>query len=86
MLEGHVGDGQLNQAVGCLASIDGLAVNEEERSIGIPVGADAAVSLELLQRLQTSGISITDFQLRRPTLDDVFLTLTGATTHEELPA
>jgi daunorubicin resistance ABC transporter ATP-binding subunit len=86
VLEVHIGVGELSRAVDCLGSIAGLAINEEERSIGIPVGADAAVSLELLQRLQAGGISITDFQLRRPTLDDVFLTLTGAPTHEEVPA
>lgn len=83
VLEVHVGDGDLDQAIECLTPIDGLAVNAEERSIGIPVGTGAAPSLEMLQRLQKSGVSITDFQLRRPTLDDVFLTLTGSTTQQE---
>ena len=84
VLEVHVGDP--GQAVECLGSIDGLVVDEEVRSIGVPVGADAAASLEVLQRLQACGVSIEDFQLRRPTLDDVFLALTGATTHEDAPA
>lgn len=34
--------------------------------------------LDLLRRLQDRGLSISDFQLRRPTLNDVFLTLTGS--------
>jgi len=86
VLEVHIGEGQMDQAIGCLASIDGLNVDEEQRSISIPVGSDAAVSLEVLQRLQADSISIADFQLRRPTLDDVFLALTGeATRSEEVP-
>lgn len=86
VLEVHVGDGGLSRAIECLASIEGIAVNEGEQSIGIPVGSDAAVSLDLLQRLRAGGVSIVDFQLRRPTLDDVFLALTGATASEEVPA
>jgi hypothetical protein len=34
-----------------------------------------------LRALQDAGVAVTEFQLRRPTLDDVFLTLT-----EEQPA
>ena len=84
VLEVHVGDGELGQAVDCLGSIEGLTINDDEGSIGIPVSTDAAASLELLQRLQSCSVSVADFQLRRPTLDDVFLALTGATTHEEV--
>lgn len=87
VLEVHVDAGELGRAVECLQSIGGLAIDEEERSIGVPVAAGAAASLEVLQRLQAGGVSITDFQLRRPTLDDVFLALTGAATQqEEVPA
>ena len=87
VLEIHVGDGELNQAADCLASIDDLTISKADGSIGVPVGADAAASLDVLQRLQAGSVSIVDFQLRRPTLDDVFLTLTGeATRSEEVPA
>jgi ABC-type uncharacterized transport system ATPase subunit len=40
-------------------------------------------SLDLLRRLQDEGISISDFQLRRPTLDDVFMALTGSPIETE---
>jgi len=87
VLEVHVGDGDLFRALDCLGQIEGLGVNQEEGSVAIPVGDDAAVSLAALQRLQDCGVSISDFQLRRPTLDDVFLALTGSTTdHEEVLA
>ena len=32
---------------------------------------------ELLRRIDEAGIELSDFRLRRPTLDDVFLELTG---------
>ena len=45
--------------------------------IHVPIGDGAGTSLEILRRLDDADIEIADFQLRRPTLDDVFLTLTG---------
>jgi len=45
--------------------------------IGVPVGNGAGGSLEVLRRLDDDGLVLVDFQLRRPTLDDVFLALTG---------
>jgi daunorubicin resistance ABC transporter ATP-binding subunit len=87
VLEVHVGDGELDRAIACVGTIDGLAIDAGVGRIGIPVGNDAAASLDVLHRLQDCGISITDFQLRRPTLDDVFLALTGSTTqHGEVQA
>ena len=45
--------------------------------IHIPIGTGTATSLDTLRALDDAAVAITDFQLRRPTLDDVFLTLTG---------
>lgn len=83
VLEVHVAAGDLDRAVGLVGEVDGLAYDADAGSIGIPVGDDVDRSLELLRRLQDRGISISDFQLRRPTLDDVFLSLTGAPTERE---
>jgi ABC-2 type transport system ATP-binding protein len=33
-----------------------------------------------LRRIDEAGVDIKDFQLRRPTLDDVFLAVTGRAT------
>ncbi|MCP3999205.1 MAG: ATP-binding cassette domain-containing protein [bacterium] len=44
--------------------------------IQIAVGGSTGASLGILRRLDDAGIQLADFQLRRPTLDDVFLTLT----------
>jgi ABC-2 type transport system ATP-binding protein len=53
-------------------------VVEEIRLIRIPVGAEGpTVLLETVRRLDDANISIEDIALHRPTLDDVFLSLTG---------
>jgi len=80
-LESGVGDAQV-----LLASEENVVADVEARRIDIHVGNDADRSLALLRRLQDGGISILKFQLREPTLDDVFLSLTGspATEIEEL--
>jgi ABC-type uncharacterized transport system ATPase subunit len=44
--------------------------------VQIAVADSATTSLAVLRRLDDAGIELADFQLRRPTLDDVFLTLT----------
>ncbi len=61
-----------------IGEIDGVAADVAGRRVGIPVGDGASRSLELLRAIQDGGVAITDFQLRRPTLDDVFLVLTGS--------
>jgi ABC-2 type transport system ATP-binding protein len=40
------------------------------------------VLVEALGRLDAAGIEVLDVSLRRPTLDDVFLSLTGRPTEE----
>ncbi|MCL1601824.1 MAG: ATP-binding cassette domain-containing protein [Actinomycetia bacterium] len=76
-LESGVGDAQE-----LLASEENAVADVEARRIDIHVGNDADRSLALLRRLQDGGISILKFQLREPTLDDVFLSLTGSPSTE----
>jgi ABC-2 type transport system ATP-binding protein len=42
----------------------------------------AGVLMEALRRLDAADVVITDVALRRPTLDDVFLRLTGVHTED----
>ncbi|MBC6460151.1 ATP-binding cassette domain-containing protein [Actinomadura sp. HBU206391] len=44
-----------------------------------PARAGVAVLPEIVRRLDAAGLPLADIMLRRPTLDDVFLTLTGHT-------
>jgi ABC-2 type transport system ATP-binding protein len=51
--------------------------DEHTRRISVPVGTGTASLVEGLRHLDGAGIAVSDVGLRRPTLDDVFLTLTG---------
>jgi ABC-2 type transport system ATP-binding protein len=50
------------------------------RRISVPVGGGSAALVATVRELDRAGIATEDVALRRPTLDDVFLRLTGATT------
>ena len=84
VLEVRVAD--LGQLANVVADIEGVAVDQDRRTVGIPITAGTAQSLDLLRSLQATGAGIEDFQLRRPTLDEVFLTLTGSPTAQDMEA
>jgi ABC-2 type transport system ATP-binding protein len=54
-----------------------VAVDDHSRHLTAPVRGGADVLLETLRRLDAEGVGLLDVALRRPTLDEVFLTLTG---------
>ena len=58
-------------------AVDDPIVNEQTRSLTVPVSGGADVLREALKWLEGSGVTIVDVGLRRPDLDDVFMTLTG---------
>jgi ABC-2 type transport system ATP-binding protein len=72
--EAHVGAAV--ELLGPLAAGE-LTVEEGRRSLVVPVSGGAAVLADALRRLDAAGVRVDDVGLRRPTLDDVFLTLTG---------
>jgi ABC-2 type transport system ATP-binding protein len=47
---------------------------------GMP-GARGAIT-EVVRRLDAAGVAVDDLTVRRPTLDDVFLSLTGRPAEE----
>jgi len=53
------------------------SVHEHTRRITIPAIGGAERLVEIVRQLDDARIHIDDIGLRRPTLDDVFLTLTG---------
>ena len=62
-------------------------VNAERRKLVVPVTNGAQLLAPVVRDLDAAQIPLEDLALRRPTLDDVFLTLTGRTAEEaELPA
>ena len=55
-----------------------VALDEHTRRLTVPAsGGGAAVLVQVVRDLDEVGIVIDDIGLRRPTLDDVFLALTG---------
>ena len=68
-----------------LAAVAGREVSREGEGLSVPV-TESAVMPAAAQRLASEGIDVAEFTLRKPSLDEVFLTLTGkpapATTPE----
>jgi ABC-2 type transport system ATP-binding protein len=66
------------QAVPVMRSIgDGAEPVVDGRAIAVAVTEGPRVLAELVRGLDAAGVTIADLALRRPTLDDVFLRLTG---------
>jgi len=80
VLEVRVADqAQASQALRALAA---LGQGEPQRTgdnglLSLPATASLALVVEAARTLDAAGIAVTDLGLRQPTLDDVFLTLTG---------
>ena len=58
-------------------------VEEQRRTLLIPVSGGVRVLREALRQLEDANIEVDDAGVRRPTLDDVFLTLTGHATEND---
>ncbi len=52
-------------------------LDREQRRISAPVDDRVAAMAGVLRGLEERGIAVADIALRKPTLDDVFLRLTG---------
>jgi len=68
------------QAVLSRLAVGEVVVDEHTRKLTAPVSGGAQVLMAALRQLDTDGVAILDVGVRRPTLDDVFLTLTGRST------
>jgi ABC-2 type transport system ATP-binding protein len=54
------------------------------RRVSVPVSGGTRVLVDALRELDDAGVSVDDVSLQRPTLDDVFLTLTGHAAEDEV--
>jgi ABC-2 type transport system ATP-binding protein len=66
-------------ALGSIAADSPLLVDDVVR---VPVRGRRGAIAEAVRRLDEAGVRIEDIALRRPTLDDVFLSLTGRAAEE----
>lgn len=65
--------------------IDGEAVHDDpaKRSVSVAIDGGAKTVKQVLDKLDDAGVSIEGLSLHKPTLDDVFLALTGHQATEE---
>ncbi|MFJ7942768.1 ATP-binding cassette domain-containing protein [Streptomyces sp. NPDC096354] len=54
-----------------------VTLTQHTRKLTVPVSGGAKLLAEIIRDLDARGVEIDDIGLRRPTLDDVFLSLTG---------
>jgi len=59
-----------------------VEVDERTRTLVAPIAGGAVTLRSLLDDVARAGLTVLDIGLRRPTLDDVFLTLTGHSAEE----
>ncbi len=71
----HEGDAEA--AVAALAGMSDERPASQGPIVSAPLRARTGAIVEAVQRLSEAGVSVDDISIRRPTLDDVFLTLTG---------
>jgi ABC-2 type transport system ATP-binding protein len=64
-------------AIDALAGIATERPSVEDGAIRVPMAGRRGAIAEAIRRLDDAGIAIDDIAVSRPTLDDVFLTLTG---------
>jgi ABC-2 type transport system ATP-binding protein len=81
------GDADVDEA---LAQVRHLATGEphadrDTRRLALPASGGPQSLLAVVRALDEAGIGIEDVGLHRPTLDDVFLTLTGSSAEAEPP-
>ncbi len=62
-----------------------VQVDAHSRSLVAPITGGAPVLTRALRDLDANGVAVQDVGLRRPTLDDVFLTLTGHAAEADDP-
>jgi ABC-2 type transport system ATP-binding protein len=83
-LDIHLCDGQRGEdAVGVLAAIASERPFVEDGSVLVPVAQRRGTIADAVRRLDDAGIAIDDIAVRTPTLDDVFLNLTGHAAEPE---
>ncbi len=93
-LKARVGGERLEVTIACDSSLGAALatfqryaessphVEKERRRVVVPISNGARLLASIIRDLDDAGVALDDLALRRPTLDDVFLALTG---HEAEP-
>ena len=73
---------QVDQARALLEQRGSVHVDQSVREVSVAVGQGAGALADIVRVLDGAGIGIDDVSLRQPSLDDVFLALTGRLAEE----
>jgi ABC-2 type transport system ATP-binding protein len=88
-LKRRIGSDRLEITIGASSSFDkakkiidgeALQVDEDRRTVSIATRGGVAELKQILQKLEEARVAVESISLHSPTLDDVFLTLTGRKT------
>jgi ABC-2 type transport system ATP-binding protein len=76
-------DADADRAIAALAEIASDHPTFVEHTVRVPLRRRSGVIAQAVRRLDDAGVGIDDIAIRRPTLDDVFIVLTGHAAEEE---
>jgi len=85
-LEITVENTDINKTQEIVSRISSSAIHTDVRTISAPVSTGSIALMEALRALDEAKIHPLDIALKRPSLDDVFLSLTGHVAEEEVIA
>lgn len=77
---------RIDDAVRAVRSVSAGEPLVEESRVSAPVTGGSTVLVNAIRALDAEGIEVSDLVLRRPTLDDVFMSLTGHAAEDETTA
>jgi len=75
---------EADRAADALRSVSSGEPLVEELRVSAPVSGGSTILVDAIRALDLQGVEVTDLQLRRPTLDDVFMSLTGHAAEDEV--
>jgi ABC-2 type transport system ATP-binding protein len=78
----ELADVQIAREVLVPLAVGEIQVDERTRTLTAPISGGAKTLTQALRDLDARGVVVQDVGLRRPTLDDVFLALTGRSAEE----
>ncbi len=78
-------DATAERALGLLAGLSSNAPHLEPRAVELTTDHGPRTTAEALRLLDAAGLEVAGIVLREPSLDDVFLSLTGQRTEHEDP-
>jgi ABC-2 type transport system ATP-binding protein len=85
-LEITVENTDINKTQEIVSRISSSAIHTDVRTISAPVSTGSIALMEALRALDEAKIHPLDIALKRPSLDDVFLSLTGHVAEDEVVA